>query len=217
VVAIFFVFSIFLLCSCKSNIIVSEPSPESLTSKKLLVLPFKNLSEIYGKDVSARCPLCGNIFMTGEVEEDADYILTNHLVSLMQNRKDIDMIPPGQAQGVLSEMLSKDKYRLPERDQVIETGNALGAQIVLAGYIYRFRERVGTKYSAESPASAAFDIHLVDVASGRILWTGRFDETQRSLSENLFNIKTFFRRKGGWITVEKMAFSALEDMIQKLP
>jgi TolB-like protein len=114
-------------------------------------------------------------------------------------------------------MLSKDKYRLPERDQVIETGNALGAQIVLAGYIYRFRERVGTKYSAESPASAAFDIHLVDVASGRILWTGRFDETQRSLSENLFNIKTFFRRKGGWITVEKMAFSALEDMIQKLP
>jgi hypothetical protein len=155
--------------------------------------------------------------MTGKVTEDAEEVLTQRLISLMQIHKGIDMIPPGQAHGVLSEMLSKDKYRLPERDQVVETGRVLGAQVVMAGYIYRFRERVGAKYSADSPASAAFDIHLVDVASGRILWTGRFDETQHSLSENLFNIRSFFKRKGEWVTVNKMAVSALEDMIQKLP
>ena len=214
---IFFIFLIFLLCSCKSNVIVPQPFPDPLIKGKLLILPFKNLSRIYGENISIRCPLCGNVFMTGEVTEDSEEILTQSLISLMEGRKGIKLIPSGQVHGVLSEMLSKDKYSMPERDQVLETGRVLGAQVVMAGYIYRFRERVGTKYSADSPASAAFDIHLVDVASGRILWTGRFDETQRSLSENLFNIRAFFRRKGEWITVNKMAVSALEDMIQKLP
>jgi hypothetical protein len=48
------------------------------------------------------------------------------------------------------------------------------------------------------------------------LWIGHFDETQRSLSENLFNIGEFLKRKGAWVTVNKMAVSALEDMLQTL-
>jgi len=48
------------------------------------------------------------------------------------------------------------------------------------------------------------------------LWTGRFDETQGTLFENLFKIGAFLKRKGAWVTVDKMAVSALEDMLKTL-
>ena len=205
-----------LLFACKSSVPVRETAALPLTNGKLLILPFKDMSAIYGENVSARCPLCGNVFMTGEVTDDAEDILTQSLISLMESRKGVELIPSGQAQGVWSEMLSRDEDRLSERDQIVETGRILGADVVMAGYVYRFRERIGTGYSVDSPASAAFDVHLVDVTSGSILWTGRFDETQCSLFENLFKIGTFLKRKGAWITVNKMAVSALEDMLKTL-
>ena len=205
-----------LLFACKSSVPVRETEALPLTNGKLLILPFKDMSAIYGKNVSLRCPLCGNVFMTGEVTDDAEDILTQSLISLMESRKGVELIPSGQAQGVWSEMLSRDEDRLSERDQIVETGRILGADVVMAGYVYRFRERIGTGYSVDSPASAAFGVHLVDVTSRRILWIGHFDETQRSLSENLFNIGEFLKRKGAWVTVNKMAVSALEDMLKTL-
>ena len=205
-----------LLFACKSSVPVRETAALPLTNGKLLILPFKDMSAIYGENVSVRCPLCGNIFMTGEVIDDAEDILTQSLISLMESRKGVELIPSGQAQGVWSEMLSRDEDRLSERDQIVETGRILGADTVMAGYVYRFRERIGTRYAADSPASAAFGVHLVDVASRRILWIGHFDETQPSLLENLFKIGTFLKRKGAWITVNKMAVSALEDMLKTL-
>ncbi|MEA3417207.1 MAG: hypothetical protein U9R02_13860 [Thermodesulfobacteriota bacterium] len=205
-----------LLFACKSSVPVRETAALPLTNGKLLILPFKDMSAIYGENVSLRCPLCGNVFMTGEVTDDAEDILTQSLVSLMESRKGVELMPSGHAHGVWSEMLSRNEDRLSERDQIFETGRILGADLVMAGYIYRFRERIGVKYSADSPASAAFDVHLVDVNSRRILWTGRFDETQGSLFENLFKIGTFLKRKGAWVTVNKMAVSALEDMLQTL-
>ena len=205
-----------LLFACKSSVPVRETEALPLTNGKLLILPFKDMSAIYGENVSARCPLCGNVFMTGEVTDDAEDILTQSLISLMEARKGVELIPLGQAQGVWSEMLSRDEDRLSDRDQIVETGRILGADAVMAGYIYRFRERIGTGYSVDSPASAAFDVHLVDVTSRSILWIGHFDETQGSLFENLFKIGTFLKRKGAWITVNKMAVSALEDMLKTL-
>ncbi len=206
-----------LLFACKSSVPVRETEALPLTNGKLLILPFKDMSAIYGENVSLRCPLCGNIFMTGEVTDDAEDVLTQSLISFMKSRKGVELIPSGQAQGVWSEMLSRDEDRLSERDQIVETGRILGADLIMAGYVYRFRERIGTGYSVDSPASAAFDVHLVDVISCCILWIGHFDETQHSLSENLFNIGTFLKRKGAWVTVNKMAVSALEDMLKTFP
>ena len=205
-----------LLFACKSSVPVRETAALPLTNGKLLILPFKDMSAIYGENVSVRCPLCGNIFMTGEVIDNAEDFLTQSLISLMESRKGVELIPSGQAQGVWSEMLSRDEDRLSERDQIVETGRILGADTVMAGYVYRFRERIGTGYSVDSPASAAFGVHLVDVTSRRILWTGHFDETQRSLLENLFKIGAFLKRKCTWSTVNEMAVSALEDMLKTL-
>ncbi|MBA3017400.1 MAG: hypothetical protein KJ550_12250 [Proteobacteria bacterium] len=208
---------IFLLSACKSDVIIPETPIAKSGIEKLLILPFKDLSGLYGKNVNVRCPLCGNVFSTGDVEIVTLDVLTDRLISIIKSRKDFELIPPGQAQGAMSVLLSADKKELSERDMLVKIGRSLYADAVLVGHVYRFKDRVGTRYAINSPASVAFDIHLIDVSKGSILWVGHFDETQRSLFENLFKIGTFLRRKGSWITAEEMAASGLEDVLQTFP
>ncbi len=208
---------IFVFSACKTDIIVPETTSVPISIENLLILPFKDMSAVYGENLSVRCPLCGNIFTTGNVAKGADNILTERLISLIENRKGFKLIPTSQALGVLSALLSKNEKSLSEYELLIETGRSLNADAVMVGYVYRFRQRLGNRYSVDTPASVAFDIHLIRMADGRILWVGHFDETQRSLSEDLFQLGTFLKRKGTWITAKELAISGLENVLQTCP
>ncbi|MFC1814388.1 hypothetical protein ACFL0M_00290 [Thermodesulfobacteriota bacterium] len=210
--------AIFLLSACsKTSRIVPETDSKPFRLERLLVLPFQDMSIIYGEHVSVRCPLSGNVLTTGKVEIGAAEILTKHLIDLVKHHKSIELIPSSQAQGVFSSLLSGTEKELSERELYIRTGRSLGADAVLIGYVYRFRERYGTEYSAGLPASVAFDIDLLHVDNGHILWSGHFDETQRSLTENIFQIGKFIKRKGRWITAKEMAIFGLEKVLQTFP
>ena len=213
----FFIIGIVLLSACKTGVIVKETYQIPAEMGKIIILPFQDMSEVYGENVNVRCPLADNFFMTGKVAKGAVDILTDHMFILLKDRKSFELLPTSQAEGVLSSLLSRNKKRLSELELFLETGRALDVDAVIVGYIYRFRERVGTGYSVDSPASVGFDIHFISVVDGRIMWSGIFDETQRALSEDLFQLGTFLRRKARWITAEKMASSGLEDMLKKLP
>ena len=65
-------------------------------------------------------------------------------------------------------------------------GEMVYADAVLIGRMQRFRERVGAEWGIKSPASVAFVLDLVDVRRGDIIWSARFDETQKSPAENIF-------------------------------
>jgi len=216
-IKIFLLTVIMFLPACRTNVVVKENVPLSSGIEKILIFPFKNMAAVYGENVNSRCPICGKVFMTGKVTEDADNMLTEQLFVLLKDRKDIKLIPASQSQGVVSDLLSDDKKKLSEQDLLVETGRALDADAVLAGHIFRFRERIGTRYSVDLPASVAFGIHLIRVADGRLLWSGHFDETQQSLFENLFQLGTFLRRKARWITANEMAVSGLKDILKTFP
>lgn len=215
----FKIFLLTLMClpGCTKNIAIKENVLSTSGKDKILIFPFKNMAEVYGENVNIRCPICGKVFMTGEIAEDADNMLTEQLFVLLEDRKDIQLIPPSQSQGVVSDLLSEDQKKLSELDLLVETGRVLKADWVLSGNIFRFRERVGGKYSVDLPASVAFDIHLIRVSDGRLLWNDHFDETQQSLSENLFKLVPFLRRKARWITANDMAVSGLKDILKGFP
>ena len=209
--------TILTISACKAQRIIKDAVSEPLQMKRILILPFKNMSALRGENVSIRCTLCGNVFTTGEVDEGADEILTEHLTSFLANITDLQLIPHSRAQGALSSLLLRGKEELPELDLLVEIGRNLDADAILLGRVYRFKERKGAKYSVESPASVAFDIDLISVAEKRLIWNGNFDETQRSLSENLLKLRTFFKRKGQWITAESLAVSGLEKVLLTFP
>ncbi|MBN1930637.1 MAG: hypothetical protein JW786_03395 [Desulfobacterales bacterium] len=216
-VMIFFCMLLFLTPACQAPKIVTENPPEPLKLNKILLFPFKDMYHLYGDNVVFRCSLCDKVYMIGEVTEDAGDFLTEQLILSMKNFQGLELVLPSQAQAVMSDLSAGDQKDLPEKYLLIETGRILKTDAVLLGRVFRFKERVGTDYSVESPASVSFDMILINVADGRILWTGYFDETQRTLSENLFRFGTFLKRKGRWITAEQMAASAFEKIFKTFP
>jgi len=211
---VFLLTGILFLSACGGDNIVKEKPPNLSGIEKILILPFKDMASLFGESVNGRCPVCGKVFTTGDVAESAVVMLTEHLFTLLKDRKDIELIPSSQAQGVMSGLLAGSNKTLEERALQLEIGRALNADAIFAGYIYRFRERVGGEYSVDLPASVAFDIHLIRVEDGRVLWSAHLDETQRPLSDDLFRLNLFLRRKAKWITAKEMAISGLEDMLK---
>ena len=96
-------------------------------------------------------------------------------------------------------------------------GKAVSADVALTGFIYRIHEREGSDYSAASPASVAFDVYLINVKDGSFLWKKRFDRTQKSLSENLLEFKSFLKFKGKWVDADTLAEIGLNEVINSMP
>lgn len=196
--------------------------------EKILIFPFKDLAGIYGTHVNVRSPLDGNMFMTGKVEKDAADYMTERLEALMKANDAYEMIPSSQACCVVPDPLNTTKADGQDQAHVrslfqltVEAGLAADADAVLAGHLYRFEDRIGQKYSVDSPASVTFDLHLIKLSesdqNGRIVWTGRYEETQGPLSENFLKLGRFLKRGGKWLTAYDMAADALEDMLKTLP
>jgi hypothetical protein len=71
--------------------------------------------------------------------------------------------------------------------------------------------------AAETPASVGFAVYLIEVASGKMLWSDAFSETQRSLSENILQAKGFFEMGGKWLTADELALYGVKDMFKRFP
>jgi hypothetical protein len=82
--------------------------------------------------------------------------------------------------------------------------------------VQRYRERVGDEWGAKSPASVAFLLDLVDVRRGDIIWTARFDETQKSLSESIFSLGDIGQRGVRWLSADQLAQEGVKKAIGQL-
>ena len=206
------------LSGCSPKAAVSDTPDENTTALgDILVMPFKDMYKIYGTDITFRCPLCGAVHMTGKVEDGADEFLTDQLFSLLRQRPALQLIGSGQAEGAKNQVLSKAGKELSEIELILETARNTGAESVLVGRVFRFIPRVGTSYSVEMPASVSFDLILLRVSDGQLIWSGKFDETQRALNENLFQLGTFLKRKARWLTARELALSGLNDVLGTFP
>jgi len=57
----------------------------------------------------------------------------------------------------------------------------------------------------------------MSAGDGLILWKARFDKAQISLSENLFDIQTFLKAKGRWMTAGELADIGLTEIVETFP
>ena len=97
-----------------------------------------------------------------------------------------------------------------------QIGQGVYADAVLAGRMQRYRERVGDEWGAKSPASVAFVLDLIDVRRGDVIWSARFDETQKSLSENIFALGDIGQRGVRWLTAEQLTQEGVKKSVAQL-
>lgn len=200
------------------NSSATHKEPTIVENKKVVIVGFRAaMSQGEQPDV-VRSPLSGSVFMAEPVSKDAAKRMTDILFNKVAAEKGYELISPAQAKGVLSRIMRSDQTLVMSPLKILQkAGKTFNADAVLAGYIYRWRERKGTDYAVNRPASAAFDLHLIRSSDGTILWNSKFDKTQRSLLENVFDISTFFKSKGRWMTVEKLAMLGLQKMLAEMP
>jgi len=100
-------------------------------------------------------------------------------------------------------------------ETTLELHRKIAAQVscnaILEVTLREYADRVGGQYSASRPASVAFDYRLIETGNGAVLCRGTFEEEQKSLMENLYNLKTASRRGFTWITGEQLMQEGLAE------
>jgi hypothetical protein len=206
---------------CQTRASVTELSSETVRLEKIMVLRFIDVTRMVtlmsASATDTRCPVGGRVFMTGKVEAAAAAYLTDQTFDLLKRHTDYEIIPGRVNDDLLAALFTGNQSPAVAKNLLADKGRDKDTDAVLVGFVYRFRERVGKGYGAESPASVAFDMHLIHVADSRNIWSAHFNETQKSLGDNLFRLGSFISRGGRWLTAKDLADSGLEEIFEKFP
>ena len=157
-VLVFLAFS----ASCASKA-PSQKMDISRQGSRVLVLPFKNMAKIHGEAVSVKSPLGDEFYYTGIVETNAEYFLSDKLTEIVQKQSDCEVISRNALSESSTQLLANPQENTGELQRIVNIGCNEGVNAVFAGYVYRFRERVGNTMSVSEPASVTFELFLIDV------------------------------------------------------
>lgn len=202
-------------CQATQGIYTSGLPGGQITLSRLAVLPFQDLAPEDRAVRMVSCPLCGLIFQTEKLAPAAEKVVFDMVLTSLREYKQITVIEPDKTAEVYARTAASGPAALAEILQ--KTGKELNVDAILVGYVFRYRERKGYTYSVEKPASAAFDLHLVRVQDGVIVWRGAFDKTQRSLMEDVLQASSFFSRGGKWVTAKELAEDGLAEILKTFP
>jgi hypothetical protein len=156
-------------------------------------------------------PLLGGNSGTRSEREDPGTVLMRLAYSAMV------ALPRWQ---IISESETRDvSGSIPQTNDMArlrKIGELVYADAVLTGRMLRYRERVGGDIGVQSPASVAFTLELIDVHRGDVIWSTRFDETQKGLSENILSLGDIRDRGLRWLTAEQLAQDGVRKTINQL-
>ncbi len=184
--------------------------------KRIAVVPFQRVSPEDAAFKTVRCPVCGLVFSAERLPGNSEKVVEDIFLEQVQRRKTITLIPPDRVGGIY-ERVSAGFLKADPLKVLIQTGKELGADGIVLGYVYRYKERKGYSYSAEKPASVAFEIHLIRVSDGVMVWRGIFDRAQTSLMENVLQISSFYKEGGRWVTAKELSEEGMEEILKNFP
>ncbi len=215
---ILFFLSLFFLFSCSLRRNVLFWKKKGVCVKRVVVIGFRPVSPVFKGSSFVRCPIRGETYRGERVKEEIAERLTEILIAGILEKRLFEIIRPEK---VREEFLDLKKTIDSAKgslliDYLRQIGITFRADAVLIGHIFRWEERKGSSFFSSSPASVAFDLHMIDVESGKEIFYSKFDKTQVALTENILEIETFIRGKGRWMKAEELARIGIRKMIKKL-
>lgn len=189
-------------CSAKTGggADTSAKNIQPLTS--IVVLPAEALS---GKDGGAGSDGKENLRKGADL---VDITMTQETTDF----RNVRVLSPGQIEDLMNE---KSEYAAT--DVIKHLGSVLHCDAVLMTTVSRYRQRVGGELAAESPASASFQMRLIDVKTKAVLWSADFDETQESLFSNILTFNKAQSRGFKWVNVENLVTHGIHDRLANCP
>ncbi len=221
-------------CAADPVTVTSHPQLASQVITKVAIAPFRVVKAKGGISLAFRTPppadlanpqihqSLGNVSDASipgrsrpvrvSVPDSVPDMIRHMVYAQLRLKPRIQVIPPetvGQAldglEGSAQTMNSRESARL--------LGERLGVDAVLEGVVRVYREREGTKFAAH-PAAVGFEVRLVGVKDGKVLWVGDYFEEQKPLTHDF---KGFLERGGTFVTAEELARTGVVRMLQGLP
>ncbi|MDD5711151.1 MAG: hypothetical protein PHY31_00150 [Smithellaceae bacterium] len=206
--------ALFFIWSCNHRGATTTPEEGPLALRRVAIIPFEQVLPSGGSK-AIRCPVCGVVSWSDEItpnsEETVEAMFTEQLKTMAKTEI------MGQERVMEAYSQIADVAVAPGPELYKRLGMVLGADAIVIGNVYRFRERKGYAYSVMKPASVSYDIHLIRTSDGRMLWRGGFDRTQTTLFEDLSQISFFIKNRGRWLTAEELARSGMDDVMKTFP
>jgi hypothetical protein len=144
-------------------------------------------------------------------EQELSELLARLVYSTMASMPDWQIVSESEVKDIAQSVPpGSDNARLRK------IGEMVYADGVVVGRMQRYRERIGNEWGAKSPASVAFVLDLIDVRRGDVVWSARFDETQKPLSENIFALGSVGERGIRWLTAEQLAQEGVRKAVGDL-
>ncbi|MBU1248387.1 MAG: hypothetical protein KKB70_06805 [Proteobacteria bacterium] len=144
-----------------------------------------------------------------ELDQMAEATLTNHGIQ--------DYAAPAQTRRCQEIVTFQNEGgRISALKYWTSVGKCMKVDWLLVPQVLSWQDRQGEEWGAVQPAGVSLDFYYIDVAAGEVRVRKHYEETQRSLSEDLGNAGTFFDRGGKWVSAMQLAQEAIEIKFTEL-
>ena len=134
------------------------------------------------------------------------------VAELTKDYGNVRVLTPGQVDDLMDEDNTDNTS-----DVIAHLHKVLHCDAVMVITVHRYRQRQGGDLASDSPASASFEIRLIDAKTKAVLWSADFDETQESLLSNILTFNKAQSRGFKWVTVETLISQGLQDRLADCP
>lgn len=162
------------------------------------------------------CLLEGKRFKVSAVPPSALEEITAIFTQQLTIKGGYDLVLPGDVIAFVKRR-HLDPSEIGPRAFFGTIAEGLDVDAVVAGNVYRYKERRGSSFGAEQPASVSIDIHLLDGRSGELLWEADYKESQSPLSDNVGSLGLIVQRGAKFLTASELASWAVEQIIERFP
>ena len=191
---------LFVISSGCTNIPQEEAAKELVPIKSIGVLPAQ----------PARITILPSDTQTRQQREAGSTIINSLLSDYFRDYRDVRFISQTELEGLQPTQPGQALYLARE------AGQQLHYDAVLVTEVERYQTRTGSAYAVDTPASVTFSLKLLAIASGQIIWSADFDQTQQPLFENILGSRSTgsgFR----WLTAAELAKAGLTKKLNSCP
>lgn len=186
--------------------------------EKIVLMPFMT-GKLESSDQPIAKPL-SKPFPLPRVENEnlsqgADLVLTRIVNDDLKKRFQERLVPQAQVEDTCRAVCGDAALDTP-RKRAVRLGEALEANLVMVGTVWRYREKGALAEIPDSPASVGFALYLVDVNTGVRLWRGSFDGTQKALTQDVLGGLKQLGMGVHWLSAEELARYGVKSVLKTL-
>lgn len=147
-----------------------------------------------------------------KVAPEAEEVVTAAIYRALSSTHEWRFVPDLTVTDTMRNVDSLD----PANEQALALGKAVEADGVLFGSVWRYLERTGNDTAVEEPASVGFQLRLLSVQSGEVIWEQSFERTQTSRGTSMLEWVPFWEAGRGWLTAVDLTHEGVDRLMQDL-